>query len=85
MLDIISGNRRFIRIYSKGLINSSFSNEYFIGYGYETVLFEGESENPQAVADALKAEIARVKKTASTVNFSRVIRRSMYGKGNYDV
>ena len=82
LLDIISGKTSplYQDLFQKGLINSSFSNEYFIGYGYETVLFEGESENPQAVADALKAEIARVKKDGIDCELFESVRRSMYGK-----
>jgi predicted Zn-dependent peptidase len=82
LLDIIAGNTSplYKELFDKGLINSSFDKEYFIGYGYEAVIFEGESENPQAVADAIKKEIARLKQQGIDEELFEGVRRSLYGK-----
>ncbi len=44
----------------KGLLNSRFGTEFFCGHGYAALLFEGESKDPNAVRDALTAEIKKV-------------------------
>lgn len=82
LLKIIAGktSRLYNSLLEKGLINASFGSEYFVGYGYEAIIFEGESENPQAVADAIKEEIARIKREGIDRNLFESIRRSLYGK-----
>jgi predicted Zn-dependent peptidase len=82
LLEVIAGKTSplYKNLFEKGLINASFSSEYFIGYGYESVIFEGESENPQAVADAIKAEVARLKKDGIDKDLFESVRRSLYGK-----
>ncbi|MEE0731686.1 MAG: pitrilysin family protein, partial [Oscillospiraceae bacterium] len=54
----------FQDLLNRGLINeTSFSYEYFEGSGYATVMFGGESRDPQAVAEAIVAETERLKRT----------------------
>jgi len=62
------------------LINSGFSKEYFIGYGYEAVIFDGESADPKAVADEIKKEVARLKKDGIDDNLFETVRRNLYGR-----
>ncbi len=82
LLDVIAGeiSPLYKELVDRGLINASFSCEYFIGYGYESVMFEGESKNPQDVADAIKKEIARIRKDGIDQELFECVRRSMYGK-----
>ncbi len=82
LLNIIAGDTSplYQQLINQGLINSSFSKEYFTGYGYEAVIFDGESTNPQAVADAIKAEVARLKKDGIDPELFESVRRSLYGK-----
>lgn len=82
LLNIIAGDTSplYQQLINQGLINSSFSKEYFIGYGYESVIFDGESNDPQAVANAIKAEIARLKKDGIDPELFESVRRSLYGK-----
>ena len=82
LLDIIAGKTSplYKKLYDEGLIKSDFSYEYFIGGGYEAIIFDGESENPQAVANAIKAEIARLRKDGIDVELFESVRRSKYGK-----
>ncbi|MBR3737784.1 MAG: insulinase family protein [Eubacterium sp.] len=82
LLEVIAGNTSplYTSLLDNGLINSSFSKEYFTGYGFEAIMFEGESENPEAVANAIKEEISRIKKDGIDSELFESVRRSMYGK-----
>lgn len=46
LLEILAGNTSnlYNSLFEQSLINESFSKEYFIGYGYESIIFDGESE-----------------------------------------
>lgn len=86
LLDYIAGEMSplYNRLLNEGLINTSFGYEYFTGYGYSTIIFEGESKDPDAVADAIRAEIARVKKEGlQQEEFERILKMS-YGKAIMD-
>ena len=82
LLEILAGESSslYSKLFQQGLINSSFSKEYFIGYGYEAVIFDGESSNPEAVAEAVKEEVARLKKEGIDDNLFETVRRNLYGK-----
>lgn len=82
LLEIIAGETSplYSRLFNEGLINASFSKEYFVGYGYEAVIFDGESVNPQAVADAIKKEVARLKKEGISNALFETVRRNLYGR-----
>lgn len=82
LLSVIAGrtSKLYNDLYNEGLLNDNFSTKYFIGYGYEAVMFEGESKDPQAVADAIKAEIARLKKDGIDKEQFETVRRALYGK-----
>ncbi len=82
LLEIIAGESSplYKRLFEKGLINANFSKEYFVGYGYEAVIFDGESADPQAVADEIKAEIARIKKEGIDGKLFETVRRCLYGR-----
>ena len=82
LLDIIAGKTSplYKKLYDKGLIKSDFSYEYFIGGGYESIIFDGESDNPKAVAAEIKNEIARLRKDGIDEELFESVRRSKYGK-----
>ncbi|MBR3149518.1 MAG: insulinase family protein [Eubacterium sp.] len=82
LIKIISGNMSplYSRLVEQGLVDTSFNGSYFIGNGFETVIFEGESENPEEVAAQIKAEIARLKKDGIDEELFETVRRSMYGQ-----
>ena len=63
LLSIIAGGTSplFNRLLKDGLVNDEFSSEYFTGYGYSSIIFSGESSDPQKVFDELKKEIERLK------------------------
>ncbi len=81
LLDIVAGKTSplYKQLFDRGLINASFSYEYFIGGGYEAIIFDGESEDPKAVADAIKAEVKRLKKEGIDKEQFEAVRRSKYG------
>lgn len=82
LLEVLIGESSplYSSLIEKGLINSSFSKEYFVGYGYEAIMFDGESTNPQAVADEIKKEVARLKATGIDDDLFETVRRNLYGK-----
>lgn len=82
LLEILAGDtsKLYNDLFEKGLINTNFSKEYFIGYGYEAVTFDGESENPQAVADEIKKAVACLKENGIDDEQFESARRSLYGR-----
>ena len=82
LLEILAGDTSdlYNEMFEAGLINASFSKEYFTGYGYEAILFEGESENPKAVSEKIKEAVAKLKKEGITDERFETARRSLYGK-----
>lgn len=82
LLEVLIGESSplYSSLIEKGLINSQFSKEFFVGYGYEAIMFDGESTNPQAVADEIKREVARLKKDGIDDELFETVRRNLYGK-----
>lgn len=82
LLEVLIGESSplYSSLIEKGLINSQFSKEYFVGYGYEAIMFDGESTNPKAVADEIKREVARLKKDGIDDELFETVRRNLYGK-----
>lgn len=82
LLEILAGesSRLYSSLLEKGLINSGFSKEYFVGYGYEAVIFDGESSDPEAVANEIKKEAARLRKEGIDDKLFETVRRNLYGK-----
>ncbi|MBR5501784.1 MAG: insulinase family protein [Oscillospiraceae bacterium] len=81
LLDLVAGeSTEFYReLYEEGLINDSFSGGYYTGRGYLCTYFEGESSEPQKVAQLLKARIAQLKQHGLDPQLFEERRRSAYG------
>ncbi len=81
MLDILAGDTSplYETLTEKGLINDEFDSEYFQGNGYATAIFQGESDDPRAVADAICAEVERLKAEGIPEDIFESARRSLYG------
>ena len=62
--EIITGRSSplYERLLEESLINNSFSNEYFFGFGYACSLFSGESTDPERAANEIRQEIKNTKK-----------------------
>lgn len=82
LLEILAGDTSelYNSLFEKGLINTGFSKEYFVGNGYEAVIFDGESNDPQAVAEEIKKAVAKLKSKGIDSEQFESVRRSMYGK-----
>lgn len=81
LLEVIAGEASplYKDLISRGLINDEFSYEHFCGNGYSALVFEGESSDPKAVAEAINAEIARIKEAGIDKKLFSAVRRGMYG------
>lgn len=82
LLEILAGETSplYSELFEKGLINTTFSKEYFTGSGYEAVIFEGESTDAAAVAQAIKNQVAKIRKDGIGDEEFESVRRSLYGK-----
>jgi len=81
LLEILAGEASplFKKLTNLGLINDEFETEYFTGYGYSAVIFEGESSDPKRVAEEIKAEIERLKNEGIDKKLFSAVRAGMYG------
>ncbi len=81
LLEMIAGDASplYKRLTVDGLINDEFSFEYFNGPGYSSVIFEGESNNPQKVAAEIKAEVNRLKEEGLNKKLFNAVRSGLYG------
>ena len=81
LLEILAGDASplYKDLVNEGLINDEFSFEYFTGNGYAAVIFDGESNNPKAVAEKIKAEVERLKSEGIDKKLFSAIRCGMYG------
>ena len=71
----------FRRLLDAGLINqSSFSYEYFEGPGYASVIFSGESKNPDAVADEIKKEVVNLRERGLDAEAFERSKKAVYGR-----
>lgn len=83
LLDILASEASplFRRLLDAGLINeSSFSYEYFEGAGYASILFSGESQNPEAVAQAIQEEAVRLAQDGIPQEAFERSKRALYGE-----
>ncbi len=81
LLELIAGDSSplYKRLITNGLINDEFSSEHFCGNGYSAIIFEGESQNPKAVAREIAEEIERLKADGIDKKLFAAVRRGMYG------
>ena len=68
------------KLYDEGLVNSGFSGEVFSGEGYASIIFSGETRDPDAVRLALMAEIERLKKEGIGEEDFEICRNLLYGE-----
>ena len=64
-----------------GLINeASFGHEYFEGPGFASVIFSGESKDPDAVAERIRAEAGRFRREGIGRDEFRRAKNAVYGR-----
>lgn len=62
------------------LINNNFGTEYFNGPSYAATVFSGESPNPRAVAERIKARMNELKSGGVDAVDFEIVRKKHYGK-----
>lgn len=67
-------------LYDGGLINSEFGSEVFSGAGYCSLIFSGESSDPDKVEERITREIERLKAEGIPENIYAAAHRSVYGR-----
>ena len=82
ILDIFAGQMSplYKELLDDGLVNNTFSTEYFHGHNYAAPLFSGESVNPREVADRIKKAVKELKSTLITEEQFETVRKKQYGK-----
>lgn len=71
----------FRRLLDAGLINeSSFSYEYFEGPGYASIIFSGESKDPDRVAEEIRAEADRLRRDGIDQEAFQRAKKALYGR-----
>lgn len=63
----------------RGLINSTFSYEFFEGPNYKSIIFSGESRSPKEAAEAIKQYILKVRKDGIDENDFIIAKKATYG------
>ncbi len=82
LLEVMAGrsSQLYNQLMNQGLINSSFSFDYFDGPGYGVWMFGGESANPDAVASSISDEIARLRADGISEDAFESARNALYGR-----
>ena len=82
LLDMIAGQSSdlYKELLDAGLINDSFSTEYFNGHGYAAPMFSGESLEPKKVASLIDEKIAYFKERGFSEEDFEIVRKKHYGK-----
>ena len=80
-LDIIGGkvSALYSRLLEKGLINTSFDKEYFTGRGFASLIFTGESTEPEKVRDEILCECEKMAKDGVSQEDFDVCLKKKYG------
>lgn len=72
-------NEMYSRLMNDGIINTSFGGEVFSGDDYMSLIFSGESEQPDEIRKAVVGEFARILKDGVCEKDFRRIKKSAYG------
>ena len=67
------------RLLDEKLVNANFGTEYMEGCGYRSVIFSGESREPEKAADIIKEEVVRLHETGISKEDFEIAKRSVYG------
>ncbi len=82
ILDVLAGQMSplYKELLDEGLINGNFSTEFFNGFNYAAPIVSGESVNPKAVAEKIKARVNVLKKQLITEEDFEIVRKKCYGR-----
>ena len=74
------GSELYASLMRDGLINDSFSGEFFEGRGFAMMLIGGVSRDPKAVQKAMQAEIARLQESGVEQARFEELKAAHYGQ-----
>lgn len=82
ILDIAAGqiSSLYKELLDEGLINGTFSTEFFNGFNYSAPIFSGESTDPEKVSERINERLQQLKKTGVTSDEFETVRKKQYGK-----
>ncbi len=82
LLESVCGNATplYEKLTDEGLINDQFGTEYFYGPGYSSLLFCGESKDPEKVKNEILGEIQRIQREGVSEEIFESVRRKLYGR-----
>lgn len=82
ILEVLAGQMSpfYKQLLDDGLVNMSFSTEYFNGFYYAAPIFSGESVNPREVCERIKNAIADLKVNGISEEAFEIVRKKQYGK-----
>ena len=84
-LDIVLGkiSPLYSSLMENGLINSSFSKEYFTGRGFSCLLISGESNDPEKVLTEIKAQVKKLQCDGVPDEDFEISLKRLYGRDVY--
>ena len=82
ILDMVAGQSSdlYKELLDEGLINDTFSTEYFNGHGYAVPMFSGESSDPKKVSLRIHEKITEFKEKGFSSEEFEIVRKKHYGK-----
>lgn len=82
VLEVVCGEASplYRRLYDSGLISVDFSKQYFSGRSFASVIFGGESHQPDKVAEEIIKETNRLKKEGMNRDDFEAAKRTVYGR-----
>ena len=82
ILEVLAGQMSpfYKKLLDDGLVNTSFSTEYFNGFNYAAPIFSGESVNPREVCERIKNAVAELKAKGISEEEFEIVRKKQYGK-----
>ena len=82
ILDVLVGQISpfFKELLDEGLVNNTFSTEYFNGHNYAVPIFSGESSDPKKLARRINERIRELKEKLISEEEFETVRKKQYGK-----
>ena len=82
MLEALFGKSSsfFSKNYNDGIIDTTFGSEIFNGFGFSAVMIGGSADEPEKVAELIKAEIENAKKNGIDKSAFERAKKKLYGR-----
>ena len=82
LLEILGGDASplYRRLYDRGLINTSFSLQYFIGRSFAASVIGGESREPDTVAEEVLRQVETLRRDGIPPADFEAAKKSLYGR-----